>query len=256
MYQNTVAIRSEPRQVRYDRGCHWRARLGFIMLSTDLVMEENLFRLAPAGVGVHVARIRTDNDCTVANLAAQAERLAEAASILQPDAPPDVIAYACTSGSIVIGEARVTEQILRGAPWAKATTLVTGVVEGLRALKARRIVVATPYLDEINALEAEFLMARGFDVLDIQGLNIADGVQMGLIAPDYLVEFALAVDRPEADAIFVSCGGIRTIDVIDEIERKAGKPVVASNQAMMWDCLRRAGIDDRIAGYGRLLGLA
>jgi maleate isomerase len=79
---------------------------------------------------------------------------------------------------------------------------------------------------------------------------------MGLIAPEYLVEFALSVDQPEADAIFVSCGGMRTIDVIDEIEQKAGKPVVASNQVMLWGCLRRAGIDDRIVGYGRLLGLA
>jgi maleate isomerase len=156
----------------------------------------------------------------------------------------------------VIGEAQVIEQIRRGAPWAEATTLATGVVEGLRALKARRIVVATPCLDEINALEARFLATRGFDVLDIQGLNIVDGVQMGLIAPEYLVEFALSVDQPEADAIFVSCGGMRTIDVIDEIEQKAGKPVVASNQAMLWDYLRRAGIDDRIVGYGRLLGLA
>jgi maleate isomerase len=255
MYQDAVAIRSEPRQVRFDRGCHWRARLGFIMISTDLVMEENLFRLAPAGVGVHVTRVRTENDCTVANLAAHVGRLSEAASILQPDAPPDVIAYACTSGSIVIGEDRVVEEIRRGAPWAQATTLVTGVVNGLRALGARRIVVATPYLDEINTLEAGHLAARGFDVLDIQGLNIADGAQMGLIAPDYLVEFALSVDRPDAEAIFVSCGGIRTIDVIEEIERRAGKPVVASNQAMMWDCLRRAGIDDAIEGYGRLFGL-
>jgi maleate isomerase len=165
---------------------------------------------------------------------------------------PDVVCYACTSGSIVIGEDRVMAEIKRGAPWAKPCCLVTGVVNALRSLEARKIVVATPYLDEINATEADFLTAKGFDVLDIQGLNVEDGEAMGRITPEFLKEFALSVDQPDADAIFVSCGGIRTIDVLQEIEGAAGKPVVCSNQAMMWDCLRRAGITDRIEGYGRL----
>ena len=246
---------SEPREVRYDKGTHWRAKLGFIVLATDLVMEENLFRLPPDGVGVSVTRLKTALDINNETLAAQIEGMAEAASILQPGARPDVVCYACTSGSIVIGEDRVTAEIRRGAPWAEATTLVTGVVEGLRALDARKIVVATPYLDEINALEKVYLEEKGFDVLDIQGLNVEDGEAMGRIASDYIKEFALGIDRPDADAIFVSCGGIRTIDVLQEIEDAAGKPVVCSNQAMMWDCLRRAGINDRIEGYGRLFHL-
>ena len=255
MSEQAIAVRSLLRQARFDKGTHWRASLGFLTLATDLVMEENIFRLAPPGVGTHIMRLRTDNDCNVARLGEHVDGMAEAASLVQPDAPPDVVCYACTSGSIVIGEDRVVEEINRGAPWAKATTLVTGVVNGLRALEARRIVVATPYLDEINAMELDFLTAKGFEVLDIQGLNIVDGVRMGRITPEFLAEFALEVDRPDADAIFVSCGGIRTVDVIEEIESKAGKPVVASNQAMMWNCLRMAGIEDAVEGYGRLMRL-
>ena len=72
-------------------------------------------------------------------------------------------------------------------------------------------------------------------------------------APDYITEFALAQDHPDADAIFVSCGALRTLDVIGEIETRAGKPAICSNQAMIWDCLRLAGIDDRFEDYGRLL---
>ena len=92
----------------------------------------------------------------------------------------------------------------------------------------------------------------GFEVLDIQGLNVEDGEAMGRITRECLKDFALSVDRPDADAIFVSCGGIRTIDVLQEIEDAAGKPVVCSNQAMMWDCLRRAGIADRIARQSQI----
>lgn len=255
MKEREQAIQSIPRAVRYDQGTHWRAQLGFIVISTDLVMEENIFRLAPEGVGTSIARLNTATECTVESLSAQIEGMTEAASTLQPGAQPDVVCYACTSGSIVIGEDKVMAEIKRGAPWAEPATLVTGVVNALRCLEARKIVVATPYLDEINTMEYDFLVEKGFDVLDIQGLNIEDGCAMGRIAPEYLKDFALSVDRPDADAIFVSCGGIRTIDVLQEIEDTAGKPVVCSNQAMMWDCLRRAGIADRIEGYGRLFEL-
>ena len=253
MGQHTV--RSTPREVHYDRGTNWRAHLGFIVISTDLVMEENIARLAPDGVGTSVTRLKTATECTLESLSAHIEGMAEAASILQPGAPPDVVCYACTSGSIVLGEDTVMAEIRRGAPWAEPATLVTGVVNALRRLEARKLVVATPYLDEINAMEADYLVGKGFDVLDIQGLNVEDGEAMGRITRECLRDFALSVDRPDADAIFVSCGGIRTIDVLQEIEDAAGKPVVCSNQAMMWDCLRHAGIADRIEGYGRLFEL-
>lgn len=243
------------REVLYDDGTNWRALLGFIIISMDLVMEDNIYRLSPEGVGPSVTRLNTHNDCNVATLAAQIDGMAEAASILQPQARPDVICYACTSGSIVIGEDRVRAEIKRGAPWTKPSTLVTGVINALHRLDAHKIVVATPYLDEINAMEAVFLRDKGFDVLDIQGLQIEDCEAMGRIKPSYLRDFALSIDQEVADAIFVSCGGIRTLDVLQEIEDAAGKPVVCSNQAMMWDCLRRANINDVIEGYGQLFHL-
>ena len=132
--------------------------------------------------------------------------------------------------------------ISRGAPWAKPATLVTGAVNALHRVGARKIVVATPYLDEINTMEAVFLQQKSFDVLDIQGLNIEDCEAMGRIKPSFIRDFALSIDREDADAIFVSCGALRTLEVIGEIETRAGKPAICSNQAMIWDCLRLAGI--------------
>ncbi len=210
----TPEIRSIPREVVYDDGTHHRALLGFIILSMDLVMEENIFRLCPDGVGPSVTRLKTHNDCNVARLAEQVNGMAEAASILQPQARPYVVCYACTSGSIVIGEDRVRAEISRGAPWAKPSTLVTGAVNALRRFDAQKIVVATPYLDEINTVEAEFLRQKSFDVLDIQGLNIEDCEAMGGIERSFIRKFAVSVDRPDAGAICVSCGGIRTMVVL------------------------------------------
>lgn len=120
-------------------------------------------------------------------------------------------------------------------------------------MNLRRIVVATPYLDEINRIERDYMQARGFDLPDIQGLNLRSDAEMARVTPDYLKTFALEIDRPDAEAIFVSCSGLRTIEVIEDIEQAAGKPAICSNQAMLWHCLRLAGIDDRVDGLGRLL---
>jgi maleate isomerase len=252
MYRPGSEIQSSPREVEFDAGRHGRAKLGFILMSTDLAAEADFFDMAPRDVAVHITRLRTDDYTTSETLARHIEFMADAAARIQPDTRPDVISYSCTSGSIVIGEEPVMAEIRKGAPWAIPMTLVTGVVDALRELDAKRIVVGTPYLDEINTREAEFLYRKGFEVLDIQGLNLETGIEFGTVTPAYWTRFALEIDRPDADAIFLSCGGIRAVEVAAEIERLAGKPVVTSNQAQMWSCLRRAGVDDRIDGFGEI----
>lgn len=255
MFKTGEQVQSTPRSPELDAGQHWRARLGFILMSTDLAAESDFFTMAPDGVGVHITRLKTDDYTTNETLAKHIEAMADAASRIQPDTRPDVISYSCTSGSIVNGEDRVMAEIKRGAPYAQPMTLVTGVVDALRELGAKKLVVGTPYLDEINTAEAEFLLTKGFEVLNIQGLNLETGIEFGRVTPAYWKAFALEIDRPDADAIFLSCGGIRSLEVAAEIEQLAGKPVVTSNQAQMWSCLRRAGIEDRIEGFGRIFSL-
>jgi maleate isomerase len=252
MYRPGDKIVSTPREVELDAGKHWRARLGFILMSTDLAAESDFFDMVPDGVAVHITRLKTDDYTTRETLARHLDAMADAASRIQPDMRPDVISYSCTSGSIVIGEEAVMREIKKGAPYARPMTLVTGVVDALRELGAKKIVVGTPYLDEINTAEAEFLNGKGFEVLDIQGLNLDTGIAFGRVTPDYWKKFALEIDRSDADAIFLSCGGIRSLDVAEEIENMAGKPVITSNQAQMWSCLRRAGIEDTLSGFGQI----
>ena len=143
-------------------------------------------------------------------------------------------------------------ELEKGAPGAVATTLFTSVKEALRRVAARRLVVGTPYVDELNTNVARALIGSGFEIADFQGLGLNFDREMIRVSPDYLIEFAQAIDRPDADALLLSCGALRSLDVVDEIERRLGKPVVGSNQAMIWHCLRLAGVEDRIEGYGRL----
>ena len=240
------------RNPELDNGKHHRARLGFILMSTDLAAESDFFAMAPEGVAVHITRLKTEDYTTNDTLALHIEHMAEAASRIQPDTKPDVVSYHCTSGSIVLGEEAVMAEIRKGAPWAQPMCIVTGVVDALSELGAKKIVVGTPYLDEINTLEAEFLTTKGFEILDVQGLNLETGIEFGQVTPSYWKAFAQEIDQPGADAVFLSCSGIRSLEVAEDIEKLIGKPVITSNQAQFWSCLRRAGIKDKIEGFGEI----
>ncbi len=238
--------------IRFDAGRHARARLGFVLLAMEQTIESDMFRLAPPGVGLHFTRAAMANRVDVDTLAAMASGVADAAALLLPDEALDVVCYACTSGSVVIGEDKLFAELRRGAPTARPTSLITGVMRALEALNARRIVIATPYVDAVNAIERDYMRQRGFEILAIEGLGIENDADMVRVTPDYIFDFARSLDRPEADAIFISCGALRSVEIVEALEAETGKPVVVSNQAMLWDCLRLAGVHDRIEGYGRL----
>jgi len=256
MFQSGQTIQSKPRTPEMDAGRHHRAKLGFILMSTDPSAEGDFKDMAPEGVAVYVTRLKTDDHTTNETLSRHIEHMADAASRIQPEAKPDVISYSCTSGSIVIGKDRVMSEIKKGAPWAQPMCLVQGVLDALNELGAKKLVVGTPYLDEINTSEAEFLLQKGFDLLDIQGLNLTTGIEFGQVTPAYWKQFAQELDRPDADAVFLSCGGIRALEVAQEIEDAIGKPVITSNQAQFWSCLRRAGIMDKLPGFGQIFQYA
>ena len=252
MFRPGNIINSKIRNAEMDSGRHSRAKIGFIMMSTDLVGESDFFDIIPKDVGIHITRLKTEDHTTNETLSKHIENMADAASRIQPDVKPNVISYSCTSGSIVIGEEKIMTEIKKGAPYAVPMTLVTGVVDALRELQLKKIVVGTPYLDEINTKEAEFLYKKGFEIINIQGLNLKTGIEFGKVTPEYWKKFALEIDDINADAIFLSCGGIRSAEVIKEIESIAGKPVITSNQAQVWSCLRKAGIKDNIQGFGQI----
>ena len=250
---DTLMAKPPAEPVRFDDGRHRRAKIGYLLLATEQTITDDVYTLAPSGVGLHFTRVAIPDSITVESLEAQADLLAEAAALLLPDGSLDVVCYACTSGSLVIGEDRVLRELTKGAPAAKATSLITGVIRALRQVGARRLVVGTPYLEAINERERSYLEKAGFEVLTIEGLDIEHDSDMVRVTPEYLEAFALSLDRPDADALFLSCGALRTLEIVERLENRIGKPVIVSNQAMIWDTLRLAGVADRIAGYGALL---
>lgn len=239
---------------RFDAGPYPRARIGFICVANAGLSEGDMFAMRPHGVGLGFTRVRMRTDCTIESLSGMEGDLEEAIDTLFPGRDDlDVLCYNCTAGSFVIGEEKIAAMIGAARPSVRATTLLSGVTAALRAVGARRIAIATAYTADINALEEAHFNASGFEVVNIAGLELLTDADMNRVSPDHLRAFATSVDRAEADAVFISCGALRSTEIVESLERELGKPVIGSNQASMWNCLRLAGIKDRIDGFGRLL---
>lgn len=238
---------------RFDEGRNARGKIGFVLIPNEQTIEEDMIRHMPPGVGAYFARASMPREISTESLAQVKDTLATAAARILPDDGLDVVAFACTSGTVAVGEDTTCAELKRGAPGARATSLAGGVRKALTAMGIKRLVLGSPYVEELNANVVRYLQAAGFEVLSAHGMGLDYDTDMIRVAPDYIIDYAHAIDRPDADAVLLSCGALRSIDVVDEIERSLGKPVICSNQAMLWDCLRLAGVDDRLPGLGRLL---
>ena len=244
---------SIPVQVVFDDGQHSRAKIGFVLLATEQTIEDDMRLLLPDDVGCHFTRAPIPNSITVETLTELGSSLGDAAKLILPDGSLDVISYACTSGSLVLGEEQVYTELSKGAPKAQKTCIIASVIKALNAIEAKKIVVVTPYLDSINQMEDNYLQASGFNVLDIQGMQLEKDSDMIRVSPQFIADYATRFDRPNADAVFISCGALRSIEVIDQLEQTLGKPVITSNQATAWDTMRMAGVQHQLDGYGQLL---
>ncbi|WP_258084015.1 maleate cis-trans isomerase family protein [Thermococcus thermotolerans] len=230
----------------------WRGRLGLIVPSSNTTMEMELHSAIPEGVSLHTARVPLRN-VTEEELVKMNTLAVEAARLLR-DAGVEMILYGCTSGSFIGGkdyekelESRIEEEV--NVPVVSTST---AVVEALKMLDARDILVITPYTDEINEREKEFLEANEFNVLDTRGLGIEDNTQIGKLEPYEAYRLAKASFMDEADAVFISCTNLRTFEIIEPLEEDLGIPVVTSNQASLWLALREMDVMERIPWLGRL----
>jgi maleate isomerase len=231
----------------------WRARIGLIVPSLNTTAEPEVGAHLPEGVSLHTARLRLDAGTTeelrdmTAELDPCCERLATA--------DVDVITLGCTTSSILNGpedlEARMTDRF--GVP---SVTTAASIGRALDAIDARRIAVATPYVERLNEIERDYLAEQGFEVVAFDGLGIETGQAIGEQFPELASRQARAMDLADAEALVISCANYRTAEVHETLESDLGLPVVTSNQATLWDTLAHLDTAAGSAGYGRLFEAA
>jgi maleate isomerase len=237
----------------------WRARIGLIYIASSVVMEPEMYAMAPEGCSFHTTRIPLA-EVGVDDLAGLGEddaALFDAVGLLA-SAPLDGMVFACTSGSFVGGpgyDEKIMARMASLAPGVAVTTTTTASVAGLKEMGVRRLAIATPYTDDVNERLSSYFAGSGFEVLEIEGLGCRHDHDIGWVTPETVYRLARRVDRWEADGVFISCTNLRTAAVLQALEDDLGKPVVSANQASLWHALRIAGVNTAVEGYGRLLSL-
>jgi maleate isomerase len=228
------------------------ARVGLIIPSSNRMVEEEMVRHMPPGVVAHVARLRMTGIHRVA-VDGLLPRLAKAAVTLA-DARCDVTAFHCTLNSMAEGTAGEAKLLatLRQAGAPRATTTASAIHHAFETLGARRIVLITPYSAQATDEEAEFLHTTGLEVLSARGFALNGSDEFCATPPQFWRDRTIEAARPDADAYLISCANISVFPVIAEIEQKVGRPVVTSNQAVIWQALSFLGLGNRGVCPGHL----
>jgi len=259
---------SGPRINRQNMACDfapalgWKARIGMIVLATDHTIEFEWRQIMDAAARLHgssdaialyAARILNVPSITPESLRDMESRIALTADLLLPGMPFDVIAYGCTSASMLIGTDRVRARVHETRPGVAVTDPVTAACAAFEALGVQRLAMLTPYIAPINDQLRRGFMTRGIDIPVMGSFNVEDDNLAARASSQSLINAAMELGSDsQVDGVFISCTSIRLTDTVSELEAALGKPVLSSNLAMAWHTLRLAGITDPVPGFGRL----
>tara|TARA_R110000787_G_scaffold14517_8_gene44760 strand:+ start:573 stop:1307 length:735 start_codon:yes stop_codon:yes gene_type:complete len=228
------------------------ARYGLIVPSSNRMAEPHASRFTPAAAVPHVTRLRMTGTHFMP-LDELLPKVAEAA-VLLADARCDPVVFHCTANSMaegLAGERRIAETIAN-ATGGKATTTAAATMAAFGSLDIQRIVLVSPYTRKNHEHELEFMEQAGIDVVGERNLGLkGSDAYCGMPANEW-VETVKAMKDDRAEAYFLSCANIRAIEVIEDLEALLERPVLTSNQLVIWQALRLAGIDDALPGLGRL----
>ena len=237
-----------------DDGIGSQARVGLVVLSTDFTIEHEFRQIfVEPEVGLFSARIQNDTVISPETLSAMGPRITQTVNLILPGEKLDVVAYGCTSASMVMGEEKVFSFIRKSQPDAKCTTPATAAFAAFRAFGSKRIAVLTPYRDDVNQIVKSYIENAGFEVPVFGSFNEEHDPTVARIDAKSI---ANAVDQlknaDDIDMVFVSCTNVRLMDAVCEIEAKTNLPVTSSNHAMAWHAMRLAGNKAKMPQWGSL----
>jgi len=232
-----------------------KARIGLIIPSSNRMTEPQFHRYAPAGIGVHIARVQMtgQHKRPIAQLLDDVGRAASALG----DAQCDPVVFHCTANAMAEGREGEAALVRRVAEESGAAAFSTAqaIVEALNEMKMRRVVLLSPYAQAVNDHEREFLREHGIDVVHDVALNVGSSDEYIRVPVARWIELARERAHVAADGFFLSCTNTTQIEAIETIERETGKSVINSNQATLWAALKRIPAIEgvpRIPGLGRL----
>ena len=230
-----------------------RARIGMLLPSVNRAAEPQITEMLPEGVSLHTTRLRLRSS-EEEHIHAMVEDV-ERGAVMLADADVDIVVFHCTAVSMFAPgfDDKIIERI-ETATGKTATSTSKACIEAFETFAAKKITLTTPYIAKTNEREVAFLQSHGVDVLSETGMGISgDGGAMLAVEPEEWRRRVNSQDEPASEAAFISCTAIRAVEAIEPIENDIDKPVVTSNQAMVWHTLRKLNVEERPQGYGRLM---
>ncbi|GAA4559896.1 maleate cis-trans isomerase [Pseudonocardia xishanensis] len=177
-----------------------------------------------------------------------------AQAVAASDGPLDSIIWACTSGSFVFGWDGAQAQVaaLQEVAGVPASSTSFAFVDACRRLGVTSVAIGATYPADVAERFVEFLGKAGIRVLTMTPRGIVTAAEVGTLTEDVVLDFAAAVDLPEADAILLPDTALHTVELLDRLDARVGKPVLTANQVSVWQGLRLAGADHARDGLGAL----
>jgi len=236
-----------------------RARFGVLVPFTNTNLEPDMGLLRPDGVSLHFARMGgydADEIPDETQMQGLGEADLEEPLRLLSGVKPDVIIYGCTSATLTHGPSfdQALADRIKEETGAETVTAAGALVAGLRHLGVSSISFASPYVPAINDLAIGFLEEMGIRTIaraDIPETLDNDG--QGALRPEDVFTLGQGADHPSAEALVLSCTDMRSVETVGQLEATLGKPVVTSNQAIMFQAMHKLGLGQPISGFGRLL---
>jgi maleate cis-trans isomerase len=227
------------------------ARLGVILPSGNVVAECEIGAMLPAGVSAHFTRLRLRGS-SVEDLQEMTAGVEDAAALLA-DANVDHIIFHCTAVTTFDADAgrRISARI-SAASGIKSFSTSEAIVAAFRAFDARRSVLISPYVEDIHDREKRFLNAYGIEVVRDGRMGVGPVETLGRLPPGAFRDLTIENASVDADMYFLSCTAVRTAGLIGSLETALSKPVITSNQVMLWYALQLSGLTCSAVPFGML----
>jgi maleate isomerase len=241
-------------------------RIGQIVPSSNITMETEIPALlraremvAPERFTFHASRMRMKHVTRdeLSRMDADSDRCALELS----DAKVDVMGYACLVAIMSMGlgyhatsQQRLTEVVRSNDSDGAVVNSAGALIEGLRALGAKRVVVVTPYMKPLTEMVVDYIRSEGFEVVDYRALEIQDNLAVAAHDPMNLPGIVAGMDTAGADVIVLSaCVQMPSLPAVSTVEAQTGKPVLTAAIATTWSMLRALDLPTRVPGGGALL---
>jgi len=219
--------------------------MGLIVLSVDGTVEQELRHYIPNDAArLFVSRIPAGDELTRDGLIKMEAGIANAAALFPSSDTLDVVGFACTSGTAVLGAKGIGTQVANGGCVAKVVTdPLTATFARASELGVARMGIVSPYVADVVAPLCKAFSGRGIAVPDTLSFGEKTEARVARIAPGSIIEAAIELAaRTDMDGVFLSCTNLRTAGLLRELETKLGMPVLSSNHSLAWHMSKLAGM--------------